>query len=338
MTRPLLEAKVAECVCRRPNVRLRERTRVTGLCRDETGNVSGLRVEARKEPGRGQSIEADLVVDATGRESAIAQWLPAFGVKQPESESLGAPVAYATCLFAREGYPGHWGTLVVAAPPGKRGGIMVPVEGNRWMVTLGAVFDTPSPRNHAEFFEAARSLPIPDFVETIRGSHPVSDVTQYRFTGNRRRRYEGLDHFPDGLIVLGDAVCSSNPVYGLGLAVSIIEAEHLGQVLANAKRGGGIAPGFGLRWFRGIKPIIDRAWNLATIDDFRFPELADKCPIRLRPWKWYLSRVHLATHRSAQVTAQFYRVMNLADPLSSLLRPRLLSDVLFGGVFAKRRN
>jgi hypothetical protein len=126
-------------------------------------------------------------------------------------------------------------------------------------------------------------------------------------------------------------VCSFNPVYGQGMTVAAAEAELLGRALARARRQGGIGPDFGRRWFRDLAPLVDRAWRGVCLEDFRFPELADRRPARLRPLQWYMRRVHLATHRSARVTDQFYRVMNFVDPPIALFRPRIMAEVLRGG-------
>ena len=198
-------------------------------------------------------------------------------------------------------------------------------------MTLASFFDEPSPRDHGGFLEAARSMPVPDIYDVIRDCEPLSEVVQYRFGGSQRRRFERLDRFPEGLIVMGDAVCSFNPVYGQGMTVGAVEAERLNQALAHAKSAGGIAPDFSRRWFRTITPIVDAAWDAVLIEDYRFPELASQRPLRLGPLQWYMGRVHRATYRSPRVTEQFYQVVSFLAPPSTLFRPRIAADVLFGG-------
>ena len=205
-------------------------------------------------------------------------------------------------------------------------------------MTLNGRFDEPVPRDHEAFLAFAGSLPAPDLHEALRDGEPLSEVVTYRFASSLRRRYEALDRLPQGLIALGDAVCSFNPMYGQGMTVSAVEAERLAAMLAGARRDGGLAPDFGPRWFHAIAPAIDGAWNAVSIEDLRFPELADRRPVRMRPLQWYITRVHRATHRSAAVTDQFYRVMNVLDPPTALFRPRILADVLFGGLAGSKRR
>ena len=76
--------------------------------------------------------------------------------------------------------------------------------------------------------------------------------------------------------------------------------------------------------------MVDPAWDGAAVEDLRFPELERLRPVRLRLLQWYMDRVHRATHRSPAVTKQFYRVANLLDAPTSLLRPHVLAGSLFG--------
>jgi 2-polyprenyl-6-methoxyphenol hydroxylase-like FAD-dependent oxidoreductase len=221
--------------------------------------------------------------------------------------------------------------MIVSGRPARRGGLVFPIEGDRWLVTLPGLGDERMPQDHEGFLAYARSLAVPDLHDMIAPCEPLSGIRRYRFVGSLRRRYERLDRFPDGLIVLGDAVCSFNPVYGQGMTVSAIEAEALGRMVADARAEGGLDPDFARRWFRTMKPIVDAAWNGALLEDLRLPELAGQRALRLRPMQWYMDRVQRATHRSAFVTNRFYRVMNFLDPPVRLFGPRMLAEVMLAG-------
>src|SRR3954452_3093632 len=331
MSRPLLEATIAKRVSALPNIRVLERTSVNGFRTDAVRTIRGVDVNVRGS-ARTKEIEADLVIDATGRGSATPRWLPELGFDAPEAELVPARVTYASCTFQQPERKPKWRALAISGSPPKRVGVIFPIEGDRWLVSLGSFFDEPTPRDHSAVLVCAQSLAIQDLYEAIRNLEPRSDVVRYRFSGSQRRRYERLNRFPEGLIVVGDAVCSFNPVYGQGMTVSAIEAECLDQVLARAKCDGGLPPEFGLRWFRTIKPVVGSAWDGALLEDFRFPELAGERPPRLKPLQWYMDRVHRATHRSPAVSEQFYRVAGLLDPPSALFRPRILADIFFGGL------
>jgi 2-polyprenyl-6-methoxyphenol hydroxylase-like FAD-dependent oxidoreductase len=327
MSRPLLESRIDRRVRALSNVAIMNGIRVIGLRTNERGCVAGVRLA---EPGRSaqvHEVEADLVVDATGRGSATPQWLSEMGFPVPATELVGARVAYATRTFRRYNGGPDWGALVITGKPSPRSGLIFPIEGERWLVTLPGFSNEPMPQDPEAFLAYARSLAVPDLFETIRQCEPLSEIKHYRFAGSLRHRYDRLEHFPEGLIVLGDAVCSFNPVYGQGMTVAAIEAEALGRMLAEVRTEGGLEPAFAQRWFQTIKPIVDAAWRGVLLEDFRLPELVDQRPLRMRPMQWYMDRVHRATHRSAFVTNQFYRVMNFLDPPTRLFSPQMLTEV-----------
>jgi 2-polyprenyl-6-methoxyphenol hydroxylase-like FAD-dependent oxidoreductase len=268
----------------------------------------------------------------------MPQWLTELGFSAPPTELVGARVAYTGCTFRRSLDGPDWRALVISGKPSRRSGLIFPIEGDRWLVGLPGFFDEPMPQDHDAFLAYARSLAVPDLYEIIRGCEPLSEIKHYRFTRSLRRRYEQVERLPEGLIVLGDAVCSFNPVYGQGMTVSALEAEALGPMLAQAKAEGGLGPDFTQRWFKTIKPVIDAAWTGVLVEDFWLPELAEQRPLHLRPMQWYMDRVQRATHRSAFATNQFYRVINFLDPPSKLFGPRMITEVMLAGFGGSRGN
>jgi 2-polyprenyl-6-methoxyphenol hydroxylase-like FAD-dependent oxidoreductase len=331
MTRPLLETRIAARVRALANVNVLDGARLHGLQGGHQRGVTGVHVRRCGAAGPIESIAADLVVDSSGRGSATPQLLGGLGFDAPEAELLPARVAYASRLFRQPDRDHGWRALIVGGAPGRRNGLIFPVEGGHWLVTLVGFFDEPMPQDHDAFLAFARSLPVPDVHQAIRAAEPLSGIAGFRFAGSLRRSYEQLARFPAGLVVTGDAVCSFNPVYGQGMTVSAIEVELLGQMLGEVRREGGLDPDFGRRWFRRIAPVVEAAWGGVALEDLRFPELAHQRPIHLGALQWYMGRVNRATHRSARVTDQFYRVMNFLDPPRALFRPRMLAEVLLGG-------
>ena len=195
-------------------------------------------------------------------------------------------------------------------------------------MTLASFFDEVSPADPDAFMCFARSLPVPDLHETIRDLAPATEIVRYRFPASRRWRYERLSGLPAGLIAIGDAVCSFNPVYGQGMTVAALEARALGDALADARRRGRLDSQFARRWYRAVARIVDVAWQGVAIEDYRFPELAAGRPAALGPLQWYMSHVQRATHSDAAVTNRFYRVIGFLDPPSVLFRPRTIAAVL----------
>jgi 2-polyprenyl-6-methoxyphenol hydroxylase-like FAD-dependent oxidoreductase len=329
LSRPLLETGVASRVLVIPNVTVREQTSAEGLVLEERHTVRGVRLLSRPTH-QAAVMDASLVIDASGRGSAMPRWLQSVGFPVPRTEVLPVPVTYATCIFEQRSPAPEWRTLVISGAPARRAGFVFAIEGGRWLVTLASFFDEPAPKDLEEFMSVAQSLAVPDIYEVIRGCRPVSGIVHYRFSGSQRRYYEALNGFPEGLLVLGDALCSFNPVYGQGMAVSAIEAERLDIALGRSKLAGGVEPDFARHWFQSISSVVDTAWDAISLEDHRFPELSTDRPLRLRALQWYMDQVQEATYRSPQVTEQFYRVMSFLDPPARLFRPRIAVDVLLG--------
>lgn len=337
MSRPLLEGMIAQRVRALPNVTILEGARIRGLTSNGTGRITGIRLKGSEDRTPETTIGADLVVDALGRGSRMSRWLADLGLPTPRTELLPAEVAYATRMFERPAGSEARAMLVTGAPAPRSGGLF-PIEGNRWLLTLIGFFQDSMPERDDDYLAFARALPTPAVWEFVRDLKPVSEITSFRFAGSQRRRYEELDRAPGGLIAIGDAVCSFNPVYGQGMTVSAVEAETLGTMLREAGHIDRFGPEFARGWFRRIAPVVDAAWGGVSIEDLRFPQLAYRRPMSLRPIQWYMSRMHQATHRSGAVTGQFYRVMNFLDPPTTLFRPGLMADVLFGGLMRPKAS
>ncbi len=322
MSRPLLETQVSKRVRALPNVTSRQGARVERLVSDGRA-VTGVILN-------GETIEADLVVDATGRGSALPTWLEHLDRQPPAAEKIPVPLTYSTCMFERRADGPDWNALLITKPGAKRGAFAWAIENGQWLVTMVSLFDEPAPRDVEAFLAFAESLPNTALHETIRDCPPCSEPVRYRFPASQRRRYHKMRDFPQGLIAVGDAISSFNPIYGQGMTVAALEAEILSGALTAAQQAGGLPGDFPQRFFKAADRVVDPAWQAVALEDYRFPELAADRPATVRPVQWYMDRVQRATHRSPAVSEKFYRVMGFDEPPQALLQPRILAEVLFG--------
>lgn len=314
-TRPFLEAQVRARVLALPNVTLRVGQAASLLHENgHSARVTGVRLQS------GEAITADLVVDATGRGSHAPQWLQAMGYDAPREERVEVALSYVTRFFRRE--PHHMdGDLAAITPPtpdGKRGGVMLAQEGNRWTVTLIAHFVEPAGTDIESFRAFTRHLASPDIHDVVSVAEPLGDPVSARFPASVRRRYERLTRWPDGFIVTGDAVCSFNPIYGQGMSVSALEALALGDVLAAGRSQ------VGTRFFSRAARIVDGPWTTAVGNDLRMPEAVGPRSAIGNVINAYVARLHRAAHTDGDLARRFMRVANLLDEPPALFAPSVL--------------
>ena len=325
VSRPLLEGFVRQRVLALPNVHAVENCNVLDLVMSSDGKrVTGVRLERRQETHVEDTILADLVVDTGGRGSRSPAWLEAHGYDRPLEEEIRVGVGYTTCYYRRQPgqLPGIEGIVLMAAPPVRRTGVMLAQDGNRWVVTLGGYLGEHAPTDYQSFLEFARSLPAIEIYELIKDSEPLGAPVPYKFSSNLRRRYDRLNHFPERYLILGDALCSFNPIYGQGMTVAALEAAALETCLAAGQHR------LAVRFFDRANKIIDLSWNAAVGNDLSFSEIEGPRTPMVRFLNWYLDKLHQAAHMDDQVSIAFLKVINMSAPPPSMLHPGIIWRVL----------
>lgn len=321
-TRPLYEQLLRRRVSDRDDIRLRGSCPfVDYLTDDAVATVNG--VVVRNQEGEQEEFAADLVVDATGRPSRTPDWLSSHGYTPPATEEVHIDLAYsATCIERPADDSRMIGAL--AAAPRTRGGAVLPVEDDRWLVNLHGIHGDHPPRNIEDTKNFAASLPIP-IVNDLLDEYPMvsEEIAFYPFPSNRRFRYEDLDQFPEGLLVIGDAIASFNPIYGQGMSVAALEALMLHHILATDDQ-----EPLAVRFFDHVTEIVDPAWMLATGADFSFPQTRGEKPRGAAFLNWYLSRLFRKAHADSVLTDAFTRVLSMQHHPKSLLRPSIMWRVL----------
>lgn len=333
VSRPCLETEVRARVLTLPNVHILENYNALGLTTTEDRNrVTGVRLIRRQTGSAEEILSAALVVDASGRGSRTPAWLESLGYARPEVELVEVKMGYASRFYHRQ--PDHLnGDLIanVAPTPNKRRACgMLAQEGDRWIVTLAGYFGDYPPTDEPGFLEFAKSLPVPDVYEVIRTATPLSDPVPFKFPANQRRHYEKLSRFPEGFLVIGDAICSFTPIYGQGMTVAALEALAL-QVCLEA----GLEQ-LAQRFFKQASKIVDMAWSIATGNDLSISEAKATLPAPKRFINWYMGKLQIAARYDPVVALAFMRVANLMAPPPSVLHPLITLRVLGGNLRSKK--
>jgi 2-polyprenyl-6-methoxyphenol hydroxylase-like FAD-dependent oxidoreductase len=324
MSRGLLEHLICDRVLALPNIQLLDRTTVKELQPNiDRDRISGIKIEQQGAEPQSNILTADLVIDATGRNSRSSQWLGDLGYETPGESKVDVNVRYATRIYHRDPQDPHSQTWILNTPNAAKQssfGGMFPIEGNRWIVTVGNWHSDGIPITESNFLEFAHSLEGEDIYDIISRCESISGVIPYKFPFSLRRHYERLKRFPLGYLVLGDAVSSFNPTYGQGMTVAALEIVELDRLLTK-----NIAPKrLAKTFFNRIAKVIDIPWKLSVGEDFRFPQTTGEKPIGIDLLNLYVARIHRATLLDVVVGEAFLKVMNLMAPPSDLFQPRIV--------------
>lgn len=299
-SRPLLEMSLYRRLIVKPNFHTLHGHDVTGLAVDSRGqHVTGVRLRNRQRAYSHETfLEADLVLDAGGRDSKAAQWLAHLGYVQPRETLVNSFPGYASRLYRRpDGFESDWQAMIIkpTPPDATRGGIIIPVEGDLWQVTLvGMTRDYP-PTNGVDFLEFARSLPSSELYEAIKNAQPLTKPVGYRRTESRMRHYDKLPRHLEGFLVSGDAACYMNPVYAQGMTASALGSVVLDRCLTNQRHKTDLT-GLARRFQKQLSQAVANIWQMTTREDRRWPETdvvetPDAAPVRRRQLTIPLSQI-----------------------------------------------
>src|SRR3954471_24983763 len=330
-TRPLFEGTVRRHLMKHPKVVFRQGVEVAGLELDESkARVTGVRLRPRhRDPGVAVEEElmgGELVVDASGRGSRAPDWLDAAGFEKPKETVVDAFWGYATRIYEPvEDYKKDWKVLfLMNRPPYQpRAGIIQPIEGNRWIVTIAGVMHDYPPTDEEGFLKFARSLSSPELFRAIEHAKPLSRIWGYRRTENRLRHYDKAD-VPQGFAALGDSVCAFNPVYGVGMTLIGLEAQALRKCLRDGK--GRLDS---RRFQKQIAKLVAGPWALTTGEDLRWPATqGGEITAKVKFMHWYIEQVIRLIPQSQEVFHRFQEVNHMLKPPTALFHPAVLGPVL----------
>jgi 2-polyprenyl-6-methoxyphenol hydroxylase-like FAD-dependent oxidoreductase len=213
------------------------------------------------------------------------------------------------------------------APEGKRLGVCFPVEGNRWIVTLGSFFGDTAPTDDAGYLAFAETLANDDIAQLLRVASPASDLVTHKLNSSRRRQVHKLTDPPAGYAMLGDTIASFNPIYGQGMSSASLQAMALAKILDDA---GGAACDRSVvrRFYKQAAKVVNNPWQITAGGDFSYPETAGKKAPGTDAINRYITKVQRATHTSPEVTDAMLAVQNLVAPPPSLMKPAMMRKVL----------
>ena len=277
-------------------------------------------------------LDADFVVEASGRGSRIVRWLGALGVTGIDEKTVDSGLVNATRIYRRPEGAEHFPLTILQANPYEsrpgRAGMVLPIEGDRWMVSLAGTRGGEPPADPDGFLQYIRDLPDPILGRLVSGAEPLTDIHTSHSSKNVRRYLEKLQDRPDGLVVLGDALATFNPAYGQGMSVAALGAQILARELDHE---GFTAPGLAARVQHGVAAPVEGAWAMAVGQDIWYPETKGPEPTRAdRLITGYSRRLLKSATGSYKAAAALAAVTSMESDASTLMRPGTLLAALNG--------
>jgi 2-polyprenyl-6-methoxyphenol hydroxylase-like FAD-dependent oxidoreductase len=208
--------------------------------------------------------------------------------------------------------------VIVSPVPGRPTGIaLAAAEHDIWMFTAFGMAGFRPPTDFSELCDLADELLPARVVAALRGTERVGDIVSHRYPSSRWRRYDKT-RLPGGLLVVGDAFCSFNPIYAQGMTVAALHALALRECLS---RGPEDLP---RRFFRAAAKPTRLAWQMAVGGDLALPEVPGTPALSTRIFNRYVDCVLAAAEHDVAAFDQFVRVAWVVESPLSLLRPPIV--------------
>ncbi|MFJ4183989.1 NAD(P)/FAD-dependent oxidoreductase [Kitasatospora sp. NPDC089509] len=324
VSRPFLEDRLRTRVLALPGVSLRSGLEATAPIATGPAGVSGVRLARPGEPDSVEAVDADLVVDAMGRAGRGAAWLTSLGYRAPSAARLHVDVAYASRRY--QVTPGTLGpargVLIGATQARPRGAVLTQQENDAWVLSLyGFGKDHHPPTAPERFLDFAADLLPADTRAALRTAEPITGISSFGYPAAVRRDFHRLRRLPEGLISIGDAVCSLNPIYGAGMTVAALEAKALRRCLHDGPAG------LPRRFYRETARAVRLPWLFSTMADRSMPQVPGTHPALARLLATSFRATMRAAAEDARVATAVWNAVSLTGSPAELARPGVLAAV-----------
>ena len=256
----------------------------------------------RRRPNE-ETLEADLVVDATGRTGRAAAWLPALGyARGGRRAGEGADQVLNPGLAVAPGCPwrqeaGHC-RLVARLPAGPGDDRCRRRPLDRHGVRLPRASSASRSRG---FLASPRPSPHPTC--SRRSARPsrsaASSLTAFGRAGDGT--YAAAAPVPAGLLAFGDAICGFNPADAEGISVAALQAVALRDALA-------VVDHEPARGFEAAAKPVDAGRSRPSVPICPVPGVEGPRPLPTRMINFYVDRSRRAAEQDIVLTERFFRV------------------------------
>jgi 2-polyprenyl-6-methoxyphenol hydroxylase-like FAD-dependent oxidoreductase len=274
--RPVVESAIAGAAAQQPGATVRRGVAVAGLVTGPQASpgipqVVGVRDEA------GVELSADLVVDASGRRSALPRWLEAIGARPCEEQLEDSGFVY---------YGRHFRSSDGSVPP-IMGPLLshfesvsiltLPADNGTWgvgIISVAGDAEVRGLRSVERWDSAIKAFPL---IAHWADGEPLEDEVAVMAKIEDRRRRFVIDGRPiaTGVVAVADAWACTNPSLGRGATMGLMHAIELRNLLRRHSTDDPV--GFALAWAAATEASVE---------------------------PWYRDTLHFDRHRLAQAGAQ----------------------------------
>jgi 2-polyprenyl-6-methoxyphenol hydroxylase-like FAD-dependent oxidoreductase len=329
MSRPLIESVTRRRTLQHRNITLKSGWRAVNIVASSDGAaVKAVRCETKD--GLDEVLPADLVIDASGRGSLILALLRSAGAPLPDVTVIGIDRLSATSIMPiPDDAPDDWKLVMTLPDPsrGGPGGLLMPIEGNRWMLATGAQDGTPAPRDWSEILDFARKIRTPTIYNAIRKSKPLQPVVRYSYSESVWRHFERLDSMPRGVLAVGDAFCRFNPVHGQGMTVAAQEAVLLRALLQKSAQEPDPLAAVQRSFHAEAGLLIETPWVMSAVSDFLYPNARGERPKDLANTLKFGAALERLAVRDPAIHKLTTEVAHLIKPRSVYQDPEIMQRV-----------
>jgi hypothetical protein len=203
--------------------------------------------------------------------------------------------------------------------------MLLPMEGDRWILSIAGINGETPPIDLDTAIAYARRFDSPVIAELLAHGQAIDDPVTHHFPANQRRHIERLRRYPLGWVLIGDAVCCFDPIYGQGMTSAAQQAAALGRAL---DRHSPASRAFARHYFRAVARVVDVPWSIAVGGDFAYPDTKGPKPFGTDVLNRYMDRVVHAGQVDDDVVIRCNEVVALVRSPRALLAPSFVLRVL----------
>jgi 2-polyprenyl-6-methoxyphenol hydroxylase-like FAD-dependent oxidoreductase len=328
-TRPLIELVLRRRAEAVENVTLRPASRVTGIVPAADGDgVRGIRFV--NGSGASETVNADVVVDASGRGAPTLTLLDTLGWDRPQMTEIGVDISYATAVVEiPHDAPAEWKlVLTLPDPPHVAlNSVLAPTEDGRWIIAIADHNATSWIETWDAFLEASRSLITPTVYNALRYAQPPEGIRHYRFPVSTWNHFERLPRLPRGVLPVADSLCRFNPIYGQGMSSAAKQARLLEDVLHRAADEPDPIAALQSGFMAEVASVLETPWTMSTSADLAFPQTRGERPDNFAEAQQFEAALFRAAVADPVVHRTVMEVAQLLQPQSRLQEPDIMRRI-----------